>query len=85
MLKKVIGSFLLSLFLVVPAFAAVDINSADEAALSSLNGLGPAKAAAIVQYRKEHGKFKTVDELTNVKGIGPKIVEKLKGQVEVKP
>jgi len=55
-------------------FASVDINSADATAFSSLKGVGEKKAEAIVAYRKVHGCFKNIDELTNVKGIGVKIV-----------
>ncbi len=84
MLKNLVRSFLLALFLAVPAFAGVDINTADQATLEAVKGLGPAKAAAIIEYRNAHGKFKSVDDLANVKGIGPKILENIKDQVEVK-
>ncbi len=84
MLKNLVRSFLLALFLAVPAFAGVDINTADQASLEAVKGLGPAKAAAIIEYRETHGKFKSVDDLANVKGIGPKILEKIRDQVEVK-
>jgi competence protein ComEA len=54
----------------------VDINSADAETISAeLKGIGLAKAQAIVEYRKEHGPFKSVDELANVKGIGARTVE----------
>lgn len=53
----------------------ININTADEEALSALTGVGPAKAKAIISYREEHGAFKSVDELANVKGIGEKTVE----------
>ena len=43
--------------------------------LQTLPGIGEAKANAIVAYREEHGSFKTVDELTNVAGIGEKTLE----------
>ncbi|MSP57069.1 MAG: MBL fold metallo-hydrolase [Myxococcales bacterium] len=49
----------------------VDLNSADQAALESLPGIGPSKASAILQYRTDHGRFKSVEELDNVSGIGP--------------
>ena len=62
----------------VPAFAqTVDINTADAATLAAnLKGVGPRSAAAIVAYRKEHGPFTHINELTKVKGIGPKTVAK---------
>jgi len=55
-------------------FGAVDINSASVKELSSLKGIGNAKA--IVSYRKGHC-FKNVNELSMVKGIGKKTVEKI--------
>lgn len=62
-------------------FASVDINTADVASLSSLNGVGEKKAEAIVMYRKANGCFATVDELQKVKGIGEKIITKNKGEL----
>lgn len=57
------------------AFAAVDINSADEAALDAIKGVGPAKAKAIVDERKKNGPFKSLDDVAaRVKGIGEKTV-----------
>jgi competence protein ComEA len=85
MYKNIFLSFFLVLFLFVSAFAAINLNTADKAALESISGIGPAKAEAIIKYRDEHGSFKSVDELLNIKGIGPKILENIKGQVEVKP
>jgi len=65
------------------AFAApVNINTANsETIAKSLNGIGPGKAAAIVQYRTEKGPFKSVEELKLVKGIGQKILEKVKTDI----
>lgn len=61
-----------------PAAAAkININTANAGQLASeLNGVGQAKAEAIVAHRKQHGPFKSVAELTDVKGIGPAIVER---------
>ncbi len=62
----------------------VDINTADAEQLSeSLQGVGPAKAAAIVAYREEHGPFRTPEDLTNVKGIGDSLLEKNQGLISV--
>ncbi|MBK9664640.1 MAG: helix-hairpin-helix domain-containing protein [Gammaproteobacteria bacterium] len=47
----------------------------------ALQGVGLKKAEAIVAYRNEHGPFKSVDDLVNVKGIGEKSLEKLRPQV----
>lgn len=70
---KQFATALLALALAWPAFAStpVNVNTADAATLAnSLDGIGPAKAAAIVAYREEHGPFKTVEDLRHVKGFG---------------
>ena len=64
-------------------FGAININSANSAQLQTLYGIGPTKAQEILKYRKAHGGFKTVDELVNVKGIGPKTMIKLRPQVSI--
>lgn len=56
----------------------VDINTADVEMLSTLPGVGPKTAAAIAAYRNENGKFTSVDDLLNIKGIGNKKLEKMK-------
>ncbi len=71
-------------FLFTFAFATININTASSAQLQTLNGVGPAKAQEIMKYRKSHGGFKSVDELVNVKGIGPKTVAQLKSQLSVR-
>ncbi|WP_240623903.1 ComEA family DNA-binding protein [Ahniella affigens] len=58
------------------ALAAININTASTTELETLNGVGAAKAKAIVEYREKHGPFKSVDQLAEVKGIGEKLVEK---------
>jgi len=60
----------------------VDLNTASAAELTALPGIGPAKAEAIVEYR-ETAPFKSADELVQVKGIGAKLYEQLKGKVTV--
>jgi len=79
-------SLILSLALCASAFAAskVDVNSADAATIAAaLNGVGEAKAEAIVAYREEHGPFKSADQLAEVKGIGLKTVEKNRDLIEL--
>jgi competence protein ComEA len=66
------------------AFGAININRANSAQLQTLNGIGPTKAQEILKYRKLHGSFNTVDELDNVKGIGPKTLIKLKPYISVR-
>ena len=65
--------------------ALVNINTADEATLTSLKGIGSAKAKAITQYRQQHGPFKTVDDLKKVSGIGDKTLAALKPFITVGP
>jgi competence protein ComEA len=57
------------------AFAAVDLNSADQATLDGLKGIGPVKAKAIADERAKNGPFKNLDDVqARVKGIGPATV-----------
>jgi competence protein ComEA len=82
-MKKLLFTLCMLFFFAVSAIAAVNINTADVKALETLPGVGAAKAQAIVDYRTSHGKFKSIDELKNVKGIGDKIIEQIKGMVEL--
>lgn len=77
--KPMLQGVLLSLVLAGSVFAQdkVNINTADAATLDRvLLNVGPSKAEAIVAYRKEHGPFRSADELAQVKGIGLATVEK---------
>lgn len=55
-----------------PAAKSISLNNATAAELDRLPGVGPATAAKIIEYRKQHGGFSSVDELLAVRGIGPK-------------
>ena len=62
----------------------VDVNHAEVAELVELPGVGQAIAERIVEYRKQNGPFKSVDDLREVTGIGPKTLEALRPHVRVK-
>jgi len=82
-MKKMIYTALLLLAWSFNAQAVVNINTATAEQLESLNGIGPAKAEAIVEYRKKNGNFKSVDDLNNVPGIGDKTLAKLRPELTV--
>lgn len=63
------------------AGGAVSLNSADAAELTTLQGVGEVTAAAIVEHRESIGGFTSVDQLTEVRGIGPAKLEALRDQV----
>lgn len=62
----------------------VNLNTATEAELTTLPGIGPSKAAAILTYRTDNGNFKTIEELKEVTGIGDKTFDQLKDAITVK-
>lgn len=62
----------------------VNLNTANEAELQTLPGIGPAKAAAIIEYRETHGPFKVIEDLKSISGIGEKTFVKLKDSIKVK-
>src|SRR5262245_14459659 len=86
--RGLIGSCLLLLLAAPPARAAkgvdgvVNINTAEVGVLGLLPGIGPAKAAQIVAYRKRRP-FRTVDELVRIRGIGRKMVRRLRVHLAV--
>ncbi|RLZ07271.1 ComEA family DNA-binding protein [Acinetobacter sp. 2JN-4] len=59
----------------------ISLNHANLQQLQTLAGVGEKKAQAIVEYRQKNGGFKMVDELMNVKGIGPKLLERNKARL----
>ncbi|MDH7490211.1 MAG: ComEA family DNA-binding protein [Anaerolineae bacterium] len=61
----------------------LNLNTATAAELEQLPGIGPALAARIVQYRQEHGPFRTVDALLLVSGIGPSTLNRIRSLVTV--
>lgn len=74
-MQKLILAFLAFFMSIGMAFAAVDLNSADQTTIDGLKGIGPVKAKAIVDERKKNGPFKNIDDVqARVKGIGPATV-----------
>ena len=65
------------------AVGPVNVNSATAEQLDVLPGVGPATAAAIVSHRQQHGPFQTVEQLADVRGIGPAKLDALRGLVTV--
>lgn len=61
----------------------MSINRASQSELEQLNGIGPAKAKAIINYREEQGPFQQLDDLLNVSGIGDKSFEQLKDHIRL--
>ena len=67
----------------LPSQSAVNLNTASRDELVTVPGIGPSKAQAIVEHRKTHGPFKTVDDLKQVKGFRDKLVERLRPELTV--
>ncbi|MFA6179736.1 MAG: ComEA family DNA-binding protein [Candidatus Methylopumilus sp.] len=82
-MKRMLLVFIALLSLSFSAFAAVNLNTATQAELETLEGVGPVKAQAILDYRKKNGGFKSIDDLNKVPGFGDKTVASLKGKVAV--
>ena len=61
----------------------VNINTADADELTTLSGIGKTRAEAVIEYRQQHGPFKSTEEIMNVSGIGKASFEKLKDEITV--
>ena len=82
-IKAILACAILGLPLIGMA-GQVNVNTADAETISAeLNGVGLAKAKAIVEYRKKHGPFRSVDDLSLVKGIGERTVERNRREIVV--
>jgi len=84
MFTKGLGAALVAAMLLAPTAIAgpVNVNTADAKTLArELQGIGMAKAEAIVTYRQKNGPFKTAEDLVKVKGLGKKIIEQNKANL----
>ena len=81
-----IATLLLLSFPLIVNAEIVDVNTADAETISAeLKGIGFAKASAIVEYREVHGPFKSLDDLMQVKGIGPRTIEINRENIRFEP
>ena len=74
-LNKLVMIMMLALSLNLAAAGPVNINSADKQTLMQVKGIGGKRADAIILWREKNGPFKSVDQLTEIDGIGPSLVE----------
>ena len=84
-LKHLVPTLIATLLMVQVVHAEpVNVNTADATALAkALNGIGPAKAKAIVSYREKNGPFKSVDQLAMVEGITQKLIDKNRADIKL--
>jgi competence protein ComEA len=66
-----------------PPQAPVSLNTATAEQLDTLDGVGPATASKILEYRRQHGGFRSIDDLGEIPGIGPKRLAALRGRVQL--
>ena len=86
LLTTMLAGILLGLSVVSLAEEPVDINTAAAEVLAeTIDGVGMHKAEAIVRHREQHGPFASVDELVEVSGIGPKILERSRAKLVAEP
>ena len=83
--RALVQGLIVSLMPVAAAWAGpVNVNTADATTIAKeLDGIGPAKAQAIVEYRQKNGPFKTPEDLLKVEGIGDKVLDQNKGNIRV--
>lgn len=83
MMKKVLLGLFACFAFCSTAFSAVDLNSANQQQLESINGLGPSKAKAIVEYRSKNGAFKAIEDVMKVPGIKQGVFSQIKSEISV--
>ena len=75
--------FIAALLFSGAALAAININTATKEELEALNGIGPVKAQAIIDYRKANGPFKSIEAIKDVSGVGDATFQNIKGDIAV--
>src|SRR3989344_2949249 len=81
---RALGLFVVAILIPAVAHAVpIHINTANAALLDTLPGIGPAKAAAIIDYRTKHGPFASIEDIQNVSGIGPATFADIKDKITV--
>lgn len=82
---KLLAAGLLGLCLSIfsPSGLALDINTANAEQLQQLKGVGPKRAKAIISYREQHGPFTRPEQLLNIKGVGKRLLERNRGQIDI--
>lgn len=83
-LKKALVSIVLLFPLLCIAEERIDINVADVETLMSIKGIGEKRALAIIDYREQYGPFKSVDDLSEVRGVSESLIERSRELLVVK-
>jgi competence protein ComEA len=83
--RALVQSLIVSLMPAAAAWAGpVNVNSADASAIAKeLDGIGPAKARAIVEYRQKNGPFRAPEDLLKVEGIGQRVLDQNRGNIRL--
>lgn len=78
---KTVFALVAGLVLSAQVLALVDLNTATQAQLEGVSGIGPSKAKAIIDYRSKNGGFRSVDDLDNVPGFGKATLDRIRGEL----
>jgi competence protein ComEA len=82
--RTIVQALIASLLPMAAWAGPVNVNTADAGTLArELDGIGPAKAQAIVEYRQKNGPFRTADDLLKVQGIGPKVLDQNRANIRI--
>lgn len=82
-MRNIFIAFMMFVMFIGSSVAAVNINTATQAELETLQGIGPAKARAIIEYRDKNGSFSSIEGLVAVDGIGPGTMKQLGDSITV--